>query len=66
MGRGVGANRRPAPFDGSRTGQKAPKIIVEILSPATAKKDETVKFEIYEAEGVPYYIPTTSWSIPTI
>ncbi len=35
---------------------KAPKIIVEILSPSTAKKDETVKFDIYEAEGVGYYI----------
>jgi Uma2 family endonuclease len=35
---------------------KAPKIIVEILSPNTAKKDETVKFDIYEAEGVQYYI----------
>ena len=35
---------------------KAPKIIVEILSPATAKKDETVKFDIYESEGVQYYI----------
>ena len=35
---------------------KAPKIIVEILSPSTAKKDETVKFDIYEREGVQYYI----------
>jgi len=35
---------------------KAPKIIVEVLSPATAKKDETVKFDIYESEGVQYYI----------
>jgi Uma2 family endonuclease len=35
---------------------KAPKIIVEVLSPTTAKKDETVKFDIYEAEGVDYYI----------
>ncbi len=35
---------------------KAPKIIVEILSPSTAKKDETVKYDIYEAEGVQYYI----------
>ena len=35
---------------------KAPKIIVEILSPTTARKDETVKFEIYEREGVQYYI----------
>ena len=35
---------------------KAPKIIVEILSPSTAKKDETIKFDIYESEGVQYYI----------
>jgi len=35
---------------------KAPKIIVEILSPSTAKKDETVKFNIYEKEKVNYYI----------
>jgi len=35
---------------------KAPKIIVEILSPSTARKDETVKFDLYEAEGVQYYL----------
>ena len=35
---------------------KAPNIIVEILSPSTAKKDETIKFDIYEREGVQYYI----------
>ena len=35
---------------------KAPKIIVEILSPTTAKKDETIKFDIYEREGVQYYM----------
>ncbi|MEA3456483.1 MAG: Uma2 family endonuclease [Campylobacterota bacterium] len=35
---------------------KAPKIIIEILSPSTAKKDETVKFNIYEDEKVNYYI----------
>ncbi|MBD3793451.1 MAG: Uma2 family endonuclease [Campylobacterales bacterium] len=35
---------------------KAPKIIVEILSPSTAQKDETVKFNIYEDEKVHYYI----------
>lgn len=34
----------------------APSIIVEILSPATAKKDQTLKYEIYEREGVKYYI----------
>ncbi len=31
---------------------KAPKIIIEVLSPSTAKKDETVKFSIYEDEKV--------------
>ena len=35
---------------------KAPKIIVEIISPSTAKKDETLKFNIYEEEKVNYYI----------
>ncbi|HHD73025.1 MAG TPA: Uma2 family endonuclease, partial [Epsilonproteobacteria bacterium] len=35
---------------------KAPRLVVEILSPSTAKKDETVKFDIYESEGVKYYI----------
>ena len=35
---------------------KAPKIVVEIVSPSTAKRDEKVKFEIYEKEKVLYYI----------
>jgi len=35
---------------------KAPKVIVEVLSPSTARKDETVKFNIYEAQQVEYYI----------
>lgn len=35
---------------------KAPKIIIEIISPSTAKKDETIKFDIYEDEKVNYYI----------
>jgi Uma2 family endonuclease len=35
---------------------KAPKIIIEILSPSTAKKDETIKFDIYEEERVNYYL----------
>lgn len=35
---------------------KAPKIIFEILSKSTAKKDTTVKFDLYEQEGVNYYI----------
>ncbi|SFV75309.1 hypothetical protein MNB_SM-3-37 [hydrothermal vent metagenome] len=35
---------------------KAPEIIVEIISPSTAKRDEKYKFEIYEREKVKYYI----------
>jgi Uma2 family endonuclease len=42
--------------DGEHYLTKAPKIIIEILSPSTAKKDETVKFDIYEEEKVQYYI----------
>ena len=35
---------------------KAPKIVIEILSPSTAQKDETIKFDIYEEGKVQYYI----------
>ncbi len=35
---------------------KAPKIIFEILSKSTAKKDKELKFNLYEREGVSYYI----------
>jgi len=35
---------------------KAPVIIFEILSPSTAHKDMGIKFDIYEQEGVKYYI----------
>jgi len=35
---------------------KSPKLIVEVISPSTAKKDEKIKFDIYEKEGVNYYI----------
>jgi len=35
---------------------KKPEIIFEVASPSTVKKDEKVKFEIYEREGVLYYI----------
>ncbi|MEA1892509.1 MAG: Uma2 family endonuclease [Campylobacterota bacterium] len=35
---------------------KSPKIIFEILSKSTAKKDMGVKFDLYEREGVEYYI----------
>ena len=35
---------------------KAPKIIFEILSKSTAKKDKGLKYHLYEQEGVSYYI----------
>jgi len=34
---------------------KAPSLIFEILSPATAEKDRRTKYAIYEREGVSYY-----------
>lgn len=35
---------------------KAPEIIFEILSKSTATKDTVTKFNLYEQEGVKYYI----------
>ncbi len=34
---------------------KAPEIIFEIVSPSTGRRDETIKFELYQREGVKYY-----------
>lgn len=36
--------------------QKAPKMIFEILSKSTMQKDTQLKYEIYQNEGVKYYI----------
>ncbi|SMC08675.1 Uma2 family endonuclease [Nitratiruptor tergarcus] len=36
--------------------QKAPFIIVEIVSPSSATRDEDIKFAMYAEEGVEYYI----------
>ena len=36
--------------------KKAPKIIFEILSKSTAIVDKKLKYELYEKEGVNYYI----------
>jgi len=33
-----------------------PELIVEIISPKTARRDEKIKFEIYEKEKVKYYV----------
>lgn len=35
---------------------KAPEIVVEIISPSTAHRDENYKFEVYEREKVKYYV----------
>ena len=35
--------------------QGAPDLVVEILSPATAERDRTVKFELYAEHGVQEY-----------
>jgi len=35
---------------------KAPEMIVEVISPSTAKRDEVYKFDIYQTEKVKYYI----------
>lgn len=35
---------------------RAPEIIFEILSKSTAKIDQTTKYNIYEQEGVKYYV----------
>jgi Uma2 family endonuclease len=36
--------------------QKAPNLIFEILSESTKKRDRTVKYDLYEKEGVKYYV----------
>ena len=35
---------------------KPPKIVVEVISKSTARRDEVTKFELYKNEKVPYYI----------
>ena len=35
---------------------KAPKIIFEILSSSSVKKDTGIKFDLYQQEGVQYYV----------
>jgi Uma2 family endonuclease len=34
---------------------KRPEMVFEVISKSTAKRDETIKFDIYEGEGVKYY-----------
>ena len=35
---------------------KAPEVIIEVISKSTAKRDEQIKFKLYEEERVKYYI----------
>lgn len=35
---------------------KAPVLVFEIISKSTAKRDEILKFDLYQSEGVKYYI----------
>ncbi len=36
--------------------KKSPELIIEIVSPTSAKRDEEIKFDLYEMEKVKYYI----------
>mgnify|MGYP005844679577 CR=1 FL=1 len=36
--------------------EDVPAIIFEVLSPATKKKDRTIKYNIFQEQGVKYYI----------
>lgn len=33
-----------------------PEVIIEIVSPRSARRDELIKFELYQKEGVKFYI----------
>ena len=35
---------------------KTPRLVAEVVSPSSARRDEKTKFELYEKEGVPYYL----------
>ena len=36
--------------------RETPELVVEVVSPGTAQKDERLKFELYEREGVRIYV----------
>ncbi len=35
---------------------KTPEVVFEVVSPSTAKRDENVKYIIYQGEGLNIYI----------
>ncbi len=36
--------------------QTVPEVIFEVLSPSTKKKDRTIKYNIFQEQGVKYYV----------
>ena len=36
--------------------EDTPKLVAEIVSPSSVERDEKLKFELYEREGVDYYL----------
>lgn len=42
-------------LDGNEV-NKVPELIVEVVSPTSAKRDEQIKFELYQKEGVKTYM----------
>ncbi len=40
--------------------KKTPEIIFEVLSPSTAKRDKGIKYQLYEGQGIKYYIIVNS------
>jgi Uma2 family endonuclease len=43
------------PIDGQYL-TRAPVVVFEVISPATARKDRGLKFDLYQREGVAYYV----------
>jgi len=43
-------------YEPDETITKKPEIIFEIASKSTIKRDETIKYELYQQEGVEFYV----------
>lgn len=49
----IQTEKQPAP--GAKFFEGVPDLIVEVLSPSTARTDHSIKFSVYEQAGVPEY-----------